>query len=64
MDVTTGPNALARAPSDRQIPSSVPLWEAAPWIDAIAVRHGTIRDEPEREERGEVRRQNQQVLTP
>lgn len=37
----TGPTALARAPSDRNMPKTVPFCCAYPYIDAIVVMHDT-----------------------
>lgn len=38
---TIGPNALARAPSDLNIPIKDPFWCSNPYCDAIVIIQGT-----------------------
>ena len=44
--VTTGPVALASAPSDRNIPSMVPFCSTPPYDTTTVVMHGTTVAEP------------------
>ena len=41
VDANTGPRALARAPSDLNIPIIVPFWSFPPYSEIIVVKHGT-----------------------
>lgn len=41
VEANTGPKALARAPSDLNIPIIVPFWSSPPYMEITVVRHGT-----------------------
>lgn len=41
VDDTIGPRALARAPRERKMPSTVPFWSKLPYLAVSVVMHVT-----------------------
>lgn len=43
MHPTTGPRARAKAPSERNMPSTEPFWSSFPYLDTRVVRQVTAK---------------------
>ena len=48
----TGPNARAKAPSDRKIPRIAPFWSPVPYDETNVVKQGTTVADAEKQNNG------------